>query len=161
MKLPALLPTFLLTCSVPLRAAVPADCWALSKHGHRSEAQACFDTLTRSGDAYFRAEGFWGLKEWEQSNEQFRLATQPSHSKALYKVRWGKLLHERFNDPDAAGLFREALGELAVLGSRSAGGDGFADGFPVAAMAGLIKAKLENPLLAKADWVAFGAVNRT
>ena len=109
MKLPALLPTFLLTCSVPLRAAVPADCWALSKHGHRSEAQACFDTLTRSGDAYFRAEGFWGLKEWEQSNEQFRLATQPSHSKALYKVRWGKLLHERFNDPDAAGLFREAL----------------------------------------------------
>src|ERR1700722_4606881 len=109
MKLPALLPTFLLTCSVPLRAAVPADCWALSKHGHRSEAQACFDTLTRSGDAYFRAEGFWGLKEWEQSNEQFRLATQPSHSKALYKVRWGKVLHERFNDPDAAGLFREAL----------------------------------------------------
>src|ERR1700730_4014845 len=111
MKLPALLPTFLLTCSVPLRAAVPADCWALSKHGHRSEAQACFDTLTRSGDAYFRAEGFWGLKEWEQSNEQFRLATQPSHSKALYKVRWGKLLHERFNDPDAAGLFREALAQ--------------------------------------------------
>src|SRR3984893_7676979 len=109
MKLPALLPTFLLTCSVPLRAAVPADCWALSKHGHRSEAQACFDTLTRSGAAYFRAEGFWGLKEWEQSNEQFRPQTQPAASKALYKVRWGMLLHERFNDPDAAGLFREAL----------------------------------------------------
>ena len=37
-------------------------------------------------------------------------------------------------------------------------GDGFADGFPIAALAALIKAKLERPLLAKADWVAFGAV---
>ena len=30
-------------------------------------------------------------------------------SDALYKVRWGMLLHERFNDTDAADLFREAL----------------------------------------------------
>ena len=42
-----------------------------------------------------------------------------------------------------------------------AAGDGFADGFPVAAMAGLIQAKLAKPLLAKADWVAFSAVPRT
>ena len=27
----------------------------------------------------------------------------------LYKVRWGMLLHERFNDSDAADLFHEAL----------------------------------------------------
>jgi hypothetical protein len=71
-------------------------------------------------------------------------------------------LRLRMQKPHAAArLFREALGEFAALGSRSAGGDGFADGFPVAAMAGLIKAKLENPLLAKADWVAFSAVSRT
>ena len=68
-------------------AAVPADCWSLRKHGHRSEAQACFDGLTRSGDAYTRAEGFWGLEVWEQANEQFRLATQPTNSRAVYKVR--------------------------------------------------------------------------
>src|SRR5471030_1532356 len=37
----------------------------------------------------------------------------------------------------AARLFREALGELNTLGMRSTGGDGFADGFPVAALAGL------------------------
>ena len=61
----------------------------------------------------------------------------------------------------AARLLGEALGELNALGSRSTGGDGFADGFPVAALAGLIKAKLERPTLAKADWVAFGAVSRT
>src|ERR1700730_16207892 len=60
-------------------------------------------------------------------------------------------LRLRLQKPHAAArLFREALGELAALGSRSAGGDGFADGFPVAALAGLIKAKLENSLLAKA-----------
>ena len=71
-------------------------------------------------------------------------------------------LRLRMQKPHAAArLLREALGELAALGSRNAGGDGFADGFPVAALAGLIKAKLEKPLLAKADWVAFSALSRT
>ena len=59
-----------------------------------------------------RAEGFWGLEQWEQANEQFRLATQPANSKPLYKVRWGMLLHERFNDAEAADLFREALARI-------------------------------------------------
>jgi tetratricopeptide (TPR) repeat protein len=90
-------------------AASPTDCWSLRKHGHRAEAQACFERLTRSSDAYDRAEGFWGLGEWQQANEQFRVATQPESSSALYKVRWGMLLHERFNNREAADLFREAL----------------------------------------------------
>jgi tetratricopeptide (TPR) repeat protein len=111
-------------------AAVPADCWSLRKHGHRSEAQACFDGLTRSGDAYTRAEGFWGLEEWEQANEQFRLATKPTNSRAVYKVRWGMLLHERFNNPQAADLFREALAKEpsngeAYLGLAIVSADGF------------------------------------
>ena len=45
----------------------------------------------------------------------------------------------------AARLLGEALGELEALGMRNAGGDGFADCFPVAALAALIKAKLERP----------------
>jgi tetratricopeptide (TPR) repeat protein len=94
---------------VSAQAAEPADCWTLRKHGHRSEAQTCFAALTRSADPYARAEGFWGQEQWQQANEQFRLATQPENSKALYKVRWGMLLHERFNDGEAADLFREAL----------------------------------------------------
>lgn len=61
----------------------------------------------------------------------------------------------------AVRLLREALGELDALGMRSAGGDGFADGFPVAALAALIRSKLERPVLAKADWVAFAAAGRT
>ena len=68
-----------------------------------------FDALTRSADAYDRAEGFWGLEQWDQANEQFRLATRARRQQALYKVRWGMLLHERFNDFDAADLFHEAL----------------------------------------------------
>src|SRR6478672_4966371 len=60
----------------------------------------------------------------------------------------------------AARLLGDALAELNALGSRNIGGDGFADGFPAAALADLIKAKLERPLLGTADWVAFGAVNR-
>jgi tetratricopeptide (TPR) repeat protein len=104
----AVIPAFLLACAASVHAVVPADCWTQRKQGHRSETTACFETLTRSADPYYRAEGFWGLKEWEQANEQFRLATQPANSKALYKVRWGMLMHERFNDADAAGLFHEA-----------------------------------------------------
>jgi tetratricopeptide (TPR) repeat protein len=93
------------------RAAAPADCRVQQKHGHRNEAQACFQALTRSSDAYTRAEGYWGLEQWKDANEQFRLATQSENSKPIYKVRWGMLLHERFNDGEAADLFREALGK--------------------------------------------------
>jgi cellulose synthase operon protein C len=101
----------LLLCafSASARAISTSDCWSLRKHGQNTEAHACFETMTRSADAYYRAEGFWGLEKWEEANEQFRLATHAADSKALYKVRWGMLLHERFNDSEAADLFREAL----------------------------------------------------
>jgi len=60
-----------------------------------------------------------------------------------------------------ARLFGEALGELDALGLRSTGGDGFADSFPVAALAGLIRARLALPQLAKTDWLALAAAVRT
>lgn len=140
-----------LASAASLHAAVPADCWTLRKHGRAAEAKACFETLTRSGDAYLRAEGFWGLEEWEQSNEQFRLATQPASSKELYKVRWGMLLHERFNDNDAGDLFREALAKNpanaeAYLGLAMVSADGF-DG---QAAGYLAKAMELDPKLAEA-----------
>ena len=126
----ALLLVFAVIAPTVVFAAVSPDCWSLRKDGHRTEAQACFDGLTHSGDTYARAEGFWGLEEWQQANEQFRLATQPSNSKTLYKVRWGMLLHERFNNPEAAGLFREALAKdptnaEAYLGLAIVSADGF------------------------------------
>jgi cellulose synthase operon protein C len=130
MKLLTLISGCLLAGLASAHATVPADCWTLRKHGNHPEAQACFNTMTRSPDPYFRAEGFWGLEEWEQSNEQFRLATQPANSKPLYKVRWGMLLHERFNAADATGLFREALAvdpsnAQAYVGLARISADGF------------------------------------
>ena len=63
----------------------------------------------------------------------------------------------------AARLLREALGELETLSLRKAvaGGDGFADGFPTAALAVLLRTRLAQPLLSKADWVSIVAVGRT
>jgi Flp pilus assembly protein TadD len=133
------------------QAAVPADCWNLRKHGHAAEAQTCFENLTRSGDTYFRAEGLWGLEAWEQANEQFRLATQPASSPALYKVRWGMLLHQRFNDSEAAELFREALAkDPANAGGYLGLAVVSADGFDGKAAEYLAKAMELDPKLAAA-----------
>jgi tetratricopeptide (TPR) repeat protein len=149
MRLASLALAFLLG-ALSASAAVPADCWTLRKHGHGNAAEACFRDLAGSGDAWFRAEGFWGLEEWDQANEQFRLATQPANSPALYKVRWGRLLHDRFNDSDASDLFREALAKdpssadayvgLAIVS---------ADGFDGKAVEYLTKAIELNPKLAE------------
>ena len=127
---PALLLLQLCASATWVFAASPTDCWSLRKHGSRAEAQACFERLAHSDDAYARAEGLWGLEEWQQANEQFRLASQPESSNALYKVRWGMLLHERFNDPEAADLFREALAKdqssaRAYLGLAIVSADAF------------------------------------
>ena len=142
---------FAATACTVVFAAAPSDCWSLRKDGHRAEAKACFDGLTHSGDAYARAEGFWGLEDWQQANEQFRLATQPPNSKALYKVRWGMLLHERFNNPQAADLFREALAKdpsnaEAYLGLAIVSADGFDGKAPEYAA----KAIVLDPKLARA-----------
>ncbi len=98
-----------LLCASVAHAATPASCWTLRKHGQRAQSDACFTQLTKGSSAYDRAEGFWGLEDWTAANEQFREATQPADAPALYKVRWGMLLHERFNNPEAADLFHEAL----------------------------------------------------
>ncbi len=90
-------------------AATPESCRELRLHGRKAEATACFETLTQSNDAYLRAEGLWGLEQYDQANEAFRAATSQAGSKAFYKVRWGRLLHDRFNDKDAVDLFHEAL----------------------------------------------------
>jgi cellulose synthase operon protein C len=112
------------------RAATPADCAAMRKHGRRAEAQTCFESLTQAGDAYLRAEGFWGLENYQQANTEFRLAVSQSPMNANYRVRWGRLMHERFNNKDAADLFNEALerdpkNAQAYLGLALVSADGY------------------------------------
>lgn len=61
----------------------------------------------------------------------------------------------------AARLLGEALAEFEALGVRSGPRDGFAGGFPVAALAAVIKARLAQPQLGQADGVAFSVAGRT
>src|SRR5450755_4413553 len=90
-------------------AATPTDCAALRRHGHRAEAQACYQSLTLAADPYLRAEGDWGLELYQDANNEFRAAVARADANAHYRVRWGRLLHERFNSAEAAKLFAEAL----------------------------------------------------
>src|SRR6202521_4849788 len=110
--------------------AMPEDCHALRKHGHRAEAQKCYESLTAARDPYLRAEGFWGTEMYQEANNQFRIAVAQSPANATYRVRWGRLMHERFNNTDAANLFKEALGKdpknaQAYYGLALVSADGF------------------------------------
>jgi tetratricopeptide (TPR) repeat protein len=111
-------------------AAAPGDCRVLRQHGHRSEAESCYRSLTLARDPYLRAEGYWGLEMYQEANNQFRAAVAQSDGNALYRVRWGRLLEERFNNADAEKLFKEALARdpknaQAYLGLALVSADGF------------------------------------
>jgi cellulose synthase operon protein C len=108
----------------------PDACHLLRKHGQQTQARACYESLVRSNSPYLRAEGYWGLEQYDQANEQFRIATDPPDSDPLYRVRWGMLLHQRFNNNDAVALFKEALQKdpknaQAYLGLAIVSADGF------------------------------------
>ena len=118
-----------------LGADAPAAerCQSLEKHGHRSDAQACFRALLRANSPYLRAEGHWGIGEYSQANDEFRAAIDQANGNASYRVRWGLMLHERFNNQDAQDLFKEALqrdpkNAQAFLGLALVSADGFDSG---------------------------------
>ncbi len=115
-------------CAAPL--ATPEHCRELKKHGQKTEATNCFESLSRAADPYLRAEGLWGLEQYDQANEAFRAAVAQPGSKAIYRVRWGLLLHDRFNNKEAVDLFNEALQQdpsnaQAYLGLAVVSADGF------------------------------------
>ena len=62
----------------------------------------------------------------------------------------------------AARLFGDARAELdrRELHKQPAGGDGFADSFPVVALIEVLKLRQSSPTLTKADWVEIGAARR-
>src|SRR5215472_11280515 len=121
----------LLAICAPLnRASTIGECQTLRTHGRNAEAHNCYESLTRERDAYLRAEGFWGLKMYDDANNEFRSAVAQHDDNAMYRVRWGRLLHERFNNADADGLFKEALARdprnaQAYLGLALVSADGF------------------------------------
>jgi cellulose synthase operon protein C len=110
--------------------ATPEGCGKLRLHGKKAEATDCFEALARSGDPYLMAEGYWGLEDWESAKKEFEIALKMPKSPALWRVQYGMLLHERFNNPAAADLFNEALGmdpgnARAYLGLAILSADGF------------------------------------
>ena len=111
-------------------AATPNDCQTFVQHGHRAEAKTCYESLTRAKEPYLRAEGDWGLKMYDEANSEFRTAVAQTPGNAMYRVRWGRLLHERFNNSDADDLFNEALksdpnNAPAYVGLALVSADGF------------------------------------
>ena len=116
-------------------APTVTSCTSLRLHGRTAEAAQCFTALSTSPNSYFRAEGFWGLENYDAANEAFRLAAQQTDGataseQAHIRVRWGLLLHERFNNKDADDLFAEALkldpsSAEAYLGLATVSADGF------------------------------------
>lgn len=106
------------------------DCRALRRHGQVEPARRCYVQLVANPDPAVRAEGYWGLGQYEDANQQFRLAAARNPRSADVRVRWGRLFLERFNKEDAAKLFQEALdlhgGDAgALLGLALIASEGF------------------------------------
>lgn len=92
--------------SLPL---VAADCRELEKLSKLNEAHACYEALVASRSNAQRAEGYWGLRRYDDANVAFRIAVREDPKNPAVRVRWGRLLLERFNLSDAQALFMEAL----------------------------------------------------
>jgi tetratricopeptide (TPR) repeat protein len=120
----------LLLLVVPMMAQSLQDCRAHRHYGRTTEAAQCFTKLAASSNAYTRAEGLWGLRQYADANKAFRIAVDSSPKNADYRVRWGRLFLERFNKEEAEKLFREALAidennPGAVLGLAMVASDGY------------------------------------
>jgi Domain of unknown function (DUF309) len=163
-------------------ASLPLPRWAYVP-GETDEADADYETLAqakllvpsrfrgyvparhpalRYGIALNDAGYFWEAQEILEA--VWAAAPQGGRERILLRaciqIANGNL-RLRMKKPNAAARFLgEALGELDALRKAVTGGDGFADGFPSAALAALLRTKLALPLLSKADWVKIGAVGR-
>ncbi len=100
----------ILGCLYTTEAQTPPECQAHRRRGRRAEARTCFEKLVASPNTYHRAEGYWGLRFYEEANRNFRAAIDQAPQNPDYRVRWGRLFLERFNKEEAAKLFQEALG---------------------------------------------------
>jgi tetratricopeptide (TPR) repeat protein len=106
-----------------------AACEALHHHGD-PEAKNCYQKLTKSPDPAIRAEGYWGVGNYFQANEEFITALKAHPKDAKTWTRRGRLLLERNQPADAADWFNKALEAdpnyaPAILGLALLAADGF------------------------------------
>lgn len=114
----------------PVLAQTPEACWKLKSRGKTADATSCFIKLSTAADPAVRAEGFWGLKNYQAANDQFKAAVEARKQDPNPRIRWGRLFLERFNKAEAGQLFTEALGIKednadALLGLALAASDGY------------------------------------
>ena len=84
------------------------QCENLRKHGDPG-TKACYQKLATSNDPVIRAEGLWGIRDYQGANAAFQAATKAHPKDANLKVRWGRMFLEYSQPGDAADLFKEAL----------------------------------------------------
>ena len=119
-------------CAGVCLAATPNDCQTLDQHGHRAEAGTCYEVAHPGEGALSARRRGLGPANYEEANNEFRAAVAEKPGDAMYRVRWGRLLHERFNNSDAEDLFNEALkidpnNAPAYVGLALVSADGFDD----------------------------------
>ncbi len=87
----------------------PDSCKALRHHGQLAQARTCFEKLSRDQDPFLSAEGYFGLSQYDEANDQFRMAIKEQPKSAQVRTEWGNLYLEHYQPGDAAKLFEEAL----------------------------------------------------
>jgi len=95
----------------PVSAQMPSQvlqCENLRKHGDPG-TKTCYQALSTSKDLAIRAEGLWGIRDYQGANNNFRDAVKARPKDANLKVRWGRMFIEYSQPADAAELFKEAL----------------------------------------------------
>jgi cellulose synthase operon protein C len=97
------------SAQVPPASKPPENCFKLRRQGKTAEMTQCFLALTAKPDSYARAEGWWGLRKYTEANDAFKQAIKDKPKDPNVRVRWGRLLLERFNSKEATDLFNEAL----------------------------------------------------
>lgn len=77
-----------------------------------------------------QAEALWRQRRFREANDAFRALVSANPNNTAYKLRWGEFFLERFNPPEAAGLFEEVLKAekehpKALLGLARVAANGF------------------------------------
>ena len=72
-------------------------------------AVLCLAAVFAQAQGLDRAEALWKAHRWQEANDAFKVLVAANPENADYRVRWGRLLFERFNPAEAIALFEEAL----------------------------------------------------
>ena len=77
--------------------------------GLRLSAMGLLCVLALPAQTLQQAESLWKARQFQDANNAFRALVARYPDNPDYKARWGRLLLERNNPPEAADLFKEAL----------------------------------------------------